>query len=340
MIYTLTPNPALDLSGIVERVVPNEKAYVTDERRFPGGNAINAARVISEMGIPVVASGFVGGATGEEIKSLLQQEGVQHHFIPIAGHTRINITVSTRKTHLQTRLSFPGPRIHESEIRILKKWLGRIKNPALVIVGGSLPPGFSFITLRSLLDELKRRGIPFVVDVPGSILRKVLVAKPVLIKPNLTEFQEMSSQQVSSLSQVLRHAKVLAEKIAFVCVSSVQGGAILVTSQNAWFGRIPKIRVRTSVGAGDAMVGAMAAHFHRQKVHTWEEFMEAAKDKAFGAEVLRWGLAAACATLITPGTLMARFKDTKKFSPRIFLREISTERDHELHFLTKGEKHV
>ena len=40
-ICTLTPNPALDLGGIADKIVPNEKSYVHDEKRYPGGNGIN-----------------------------------------------------------------------------------------------------------------------------------------------------------------------------------------------------------------------------------------------------------------------------------------------------------
>src|SRR5690242_15734995 len=72
MIYTITPNPALDLGGVVDRLVPNEKSYVQDETRFPGGNAINAARIIKKLGQPVIASGFLGGGTGDEIEKLLR----------------------------------------------------------------------------------------------------------------------------------------------------------------------------------------------------------------------------------------------------------------------------
>src|SRR4051812_19529252 len=105
MIYSFTPNPALDLGGFVDEIIPNEKAYVDHESRAPGGNAINSARVMKRLGAPVVATGFLGGGIGDELKSLLDREKVNHHFIPIRESTRVNITVSNRKTHLQTRLS-------------------------------------------------------------------------------------------------------------------------------------------------------------------------------------------------------------------------------------------
>ena len=75
-IYTLTPNPALDLWGHVAQITPNEKNYVFAERRDPGGNGINAARVIHRLGGRVTALGFLGGSVGAEIERLLDHEGV------------------------------------------------------------------------------------------------------------------------------------------------------------------------------------------------------------------------------------------------------------------------
>ena len=106
MIYTVTPNPTLDMGGTVDQLVPNEKNYVQDETRFPGGNGINAARIIKRLGVPVIATGFLGGGIGTVIENLLKDERVAHRFVKISGTTRVGITVSSRKTHLQTRISF------------------------------------------------------------------------------------------------------------------------------------------------------------------------------------------------------------------------------------------
>jgi len=93
VVCTITPNPALDLSGIVDSIKPNEKNYIRNEQRYPGGNAINAARILKRLGVPVVASGFLGGSTGNEIFQLLKAEELKQHFIQIKESSRINITV-------------------------------------------------------------------------------------------------------------------------------------------------------------------------------------------------------------------------------------------------------
>ena len=49
-ILTVTPNPALDLGGVVKEIIPDEKNYVEEETRHPGGNAINSAPYDSRVG--------------------------------------------------------------------------------------------------------------------------------------------------------------------------------------------------------------------------------------------------------------------------------------------------
>jgi len=104
MIYTITPNPALDLGGTIGDLLKNEKNYVSNETRFAGGNGINAGRIAHRLGAPVIVSGFLGGSIGEEVRRLLESENVNHNFITISGNTRINLTVSKKKL-----MSIPPP---------------------------------------------------------------------------------------------------------------------------------------------------------------------------------------------------------------------------------------
>ena len=119
MILTLTPNPALDVSGTVPKLVPNEKSYISHEMRLPGGNGINAARVAHRLGSEVITTGFLGGTSGLELLDLLKLEKIPNHFIEIQGQTRTNITISNNFSHEQTRLSFSGFRINKNEMTAL-----------------------------------------------------------------------------------------------------------------------------------------------------------------------------------------------------------------------------
>lgn len=303
-IFTFTPSPTLDLSGIVDQIKLNEKTYVHDQIKSPGGNGINAARILTRLKIPTLASGFIGGGVGEEIKFLLNQENVQNDFVTIQGHSRLCVTVANRRDKQQTRLTFPGPDILPAEKRSLFKLIESYQDIEILIIGGSLPTGFLPTDIRRIIRIARRKNILCVVDCPGKIMRELISAGPHFIKPNLLEFQQATRSKVKRLRSVHSEAKKLVEKIPYVCVSSVDGGALFLTKEGSYFGRIPKIKIRSTVGAGDSMVGAMSAQF----------FL---KNRS-GHDILRWGLAAAAATLSHSGTafgtaeeIYALYKNTK-----------------------------
>lgn len=298
-VVTFTPNPTLDLGGVVDRLVPNEKCYVYDQTKSPGGNAINAARILTRLGVPAVATGFLGGSIGEEIKSLLDAEGVKSKWIRIKGHTRLSVIVSNKHDHQQTRLSFPGPKILASEKKSLLSLIEKNKHLAGLLIGGSLPAGYSTADLAKLVRRANKREVRCVVDCPGKILRDVYKAKPFFIKPNLLEFQEMTETMAESISEVRKVASRFLDEITYICVSSVENGALLIGKDKAFFGKIPEgVVVRSTVGAGDSMIGGMAAQVFRG-------------NKDVG-DILRWGLAAAAATLSHAGTAAGTAREMKK----------------------------
>lgn len=317
MIMTLTPNPTLDLSGSVDQMIPNEKNYVSSEARYPGGNGINVARLLTRFGIPVIATGFLGKSVGSEVGSLLDHEDVKHNFVNIKGHTRISVTVSNEKTHQQTRLSFPGPKILSSEIQSLTRRIARIPKSSMLILGGSFPPGFKLSDANRLIKATQKRRIPVVVDIPGHLLRQINLDGVIFIKPNLIEFQDLVGSKVKSVSTIGRAAQKLAQKVSLVCVSSVNGGALLASRDFVWFGIPPKIKVRSTVGAGDSMVAGFAAELWRRKLST-----EMCNDDSLLPELLRHGLSAAAATISAPVTELGSPMAARKFFEEIVIRKL------------------
>lgn len=295
IIFSITPNPALDLSGVVKNLKPNEKSYVFDETRAPGGNSVNSTRILKRLGIPVVASGFLGGGTGDEIRDLLDFENIKSDFIKIQGSSRINVTVSNNTSREQTRLSFPGPNVKKTEKTQLFRKFERQKNLAFLLLGGSLPEGFSPADIKRLMTIARKMKIRSVIDTPGNVLAQILVAKPFLIKPNLEEFQELTNSSVKSIGSVIEKGKKLMEHTQYLCVSSVEGGTLFMTRKNIYFGRVAKMKIRSTVGAGDSMVGAMVAQFYRENPS--EE------------NILRFGLGGAAATLALSGTALGSADD-------------------------------
>lgn len=309
MIYTVTFNPALDVSGVVDSLIPNEKSYVFDEKHTAGGNGINSAVIASRLGCPVTMTGFLGGSNGDEIKELLKNEKAKQKFVPISGRTRMNLTVSNRDDHQQTRLSFPGPKIKASELEELEKILHKLTKKDLLLLGGSLPPGVKTSYVKKLVKSCGLKNVRCMVDMPGEPLKEMVKSRPLFIKPNLTEFQTMTGTSGKSIKSVLEASKDLLKDIPFVCVSSVEGGALLITKEEVWFGKIPEVQIHSTVGAGDSMVGAMASLWHETPDVSVED-------------LLRLGLAASCATLTERGLTLGTKKSILHYRPQIIMKKV------------------
>jgi 1-phosphofructokinase family hexose kinase len=310
VIYTITFNPALDVSGVVDQLIPNEKSYVYNEAHCAGGNGLNSGLIAQRLGSKVILTGFLGGTNGDEIKSLLSKNKMKHEFVSIAGSTRMNFTISNKKDHNQTRLSFPGPHIKKGEKNELLQYMKKIIKNDIVIIGGSLPPGLSSSYVKSLLKEVRKNDIRCMVDMPGTYLKEIVRFKPDFIKPNLTEFQTLVGKKVTSIKTVIPLALKLLDYVPHICISSVEGGALLITKEEIWFGKLPKVKIRSTVGAGDSMVGAMASLWNR-------------KPEASVSELLRLGLAASCATLTESGLTLGSKKSILHFESKIILKQIA-----------------
>ncbi|HXH73464.1 MAG TPA: 1-phosphofructokinase family hexose kinase [Bacteriovoracaceae bacterium] len=308
MITTITFNPALDISGTVDNLIPNEKSYVYGEIQTPGGNGINAAIIATRLGAKVTASGLIGGPNGDVIMELLDKIKVKHAFIPITGKTRLNLTVNNCDNHKQTRLSFPGPKIKAAEMQNLTLFLQKTRDEMFVF-GGSLPPGIKANAVASLVRACSRKGKICIVDMPGNLLKDIVKSKPYFVKPNLIEFQDLVGKKVNTIKTILPLVRKLNKWIPLICVSSVEGGAILVSKDEAWYGKIPKVKILSTVGAGDSMVGAISMRLDADPETSVEE-------------LLRWGLASSCATLTEKGMVLGSKKSIVKYYPQIIMKNL------------------
>src|SRR6516225_7322015 len=158
-IVTITPNPAVDLSTSVERIVPIYKLRGTSQRRDPGGGGINVARVIKRLGGDVSAIYPVGGTTGDLLRRLLDNEGVPSQTFPIAEETREDFFVSEISTGQPFRFILPGPRLNDGEWQQCLTLLSRVEPfPHFVVASGSLPRGVPDDFYARLAKIAKQRG--------------------------------------------------------------------------------------------------------------------------------------------------------------------------------------
>ena len=310
-IVTLTINPTLDRSTQIEVVTPNEKLRCDQPDREPGGGGINVSRAIRRLGGESLAIYPCGGPMGETFQRLLEDEGVTHRTIPIAGWMRENLTVFEGSSNQQFDFDMPGPELANAEWqRTLDELADVDPPPDYVVASGSCPPGVPTDFYQRVSDVSKELGSRLVVDTSGRPLRLAAEAGVYLLKPNMRELGHLIGETIESEEQQVAAARDLVEesKAEVVVVSMGAGGALLVTPDGkAEHLRSPTVPIRSRVGAGDSMVAGIVLGLARGKD---------VRDATL------YGLAAGGAAVMTPGTELCRLEDTDQLYRHLISGEI------------------
>ena len=111
MIITVTLNAALDKTLEVPNFTPGRRHRTVDQTTMPGGKGVNIARAIKRLGQPVIATGLVGGATGNRILEALGDEAILNAFVRIREESRTNTAVLDPTTGMHTEINERGPAI-------------------------------------------------------------------------------------------------------------------------------------------------------------------------------------------------------------------------------------
>ena len=211
-IVTLTMNPALDIATATDRVVPAHKLRCAAPRYDPGGGGINVARGVHALGGGAIAIFPAGGAAGEMIRHLLEQEGVAHHPIAIAGFTRESLAVDERETGRQYRFILPGPEISERDQERCLDELSLLAPKAdFIVASGSLPIGVSDDFYTRVAELAKKLGKRLILDTSGSALKKA-GGGIYLLKPSLRELEDLSGREIRSEGDQERAARQIVEE--------------------------------------------------------------------------------------------------------------------------------
>jgi len=288
-IATLTLNPTIDTALEAEAMVHTDKIRTSGERLDPGGGGINVARVLVRFGAPVAAIFMAGGSTGRLLDRLLQREGVERICVPIAGETRVSVTVYERSTGHEYRLVPEGPVLSEPEWQECLRQIGETECDWFV-ASGSLPGGVPHDFYARVAEILRDRATRFVVDAPAGQLAPALAGGGLfLVKPSRDELEQLSGAALTEIESVVEAARRIVSdgSAQNVAVSLGGDGAVLVDGSGAFVMPAALVAARSAVGAGDSFLAAMTYAF------------------ASGADrstALRLGVAAGAAATLSPGT--------------------------------------
>jgi tagatose 6-phosphate kinase len=261
LILTTTLNPSVDINYKLDELRLDRVNRTQNVEKTAGGKGLNVARVLSQLGENVGATGFLGGSLGNFIRKEIAEINIEDFFIDIEGDTRNCIAVI--HNHKQTEILEDGPTIEEKEANLfLKKYTQMIDQFNLITVSGSLPKGLDDNYYNKILEISKLANKPVLLDTKGSLLKLALQSeeKPHLIKPNLDELQDLLGTDVQEESDIYRSLQdEMFDGIDWVVVTLGAEGAIVKHRHEMYRVQKPKIDAINPVGSGDSVIAGFAA---------------------------------------------------------------------------------
>ena len=309
MIVTVTMNPAIDKTIEIDRLNRGNLNRIEKIEYDAGGKGINVSKTIHELGGESIATGFLGGNAGRVIEEVLDSRGIKHDFVWVEGETRTNTKVCEQDGTV-TELNEKGPEITPEQLtNLLEKLDDLADDNVLFILAGSIPGNMEKDIYARIIERVHKKGAKVLLDADRELFRKGLEQKPDMIKPNQWEIEELQgfSHGVSDKELINVAEKMQKDGIDTVVISLGKSGALFVLENYVAKGMPLKVDVHSTVGAGDAMVAAMA--------YSFEKKMEP-------RETARLCMAVSAGAVMTVGTKPPEKQLVKQLMKRVILEEV------------------
>ena len=258
-VVTVTLNPAIDQTVTIPEFAAGKVNRVQHFQSDPGGKGVNVAHILADDGHRVAVTGFLGVENATPFEALFARKRIDDHFVRIAGQTRVGIKIADPVLRQTTDINFPGQAPTPADVRMLYRRLDALHG-SWVVLAGSLPPGVEATIYRDLIAVLKASGSSVALDTSGDALRYALESAPQVVKPNIHELEDLAGAEMASREAIVEAARVLLDRgVRLVAISMGSAGACFVDDTTVVMARPPAIEVRSTVGAGDAMVAGIVA---------------------------------------------------------------------------------
>ena len=310
-ILTLTLNPALDMATEVGEIIPGQKLRCSEPLLDPGGGGLNVSRAIKALGGDSLALVAIGGLTGDRLAGLIRGEDVTFLSILGPGETRQSLTVNEVSTGKQFRFMLPGPVWGAAERARVFTLLGATARPGgLSVISGSQPPGVPVDFPAQLAASMPECRV--VLDTSGFALTEA-VRNPIpgleVLRMDGEEGEAVAGRPLLTREDTADFAQSLVKAgvARKVVIARGADGNVLADANHRIFAKAAKVKVKSTVGAGDSFVAAFVLALSRGQP---------------SAEALALGSAAASAAVTSDATQLCRAEDVMRLLPECVVTSI------------------
>lgn len=266
VIVTVTLNPAIDRTVSLKTLSVDKVNRVLHVQRDAGGKGLNVSKTIKALGGESVALVVLGGRNGMWIEEEANRMGLNLEVVPVLGETRENIKLVDLTAKQYTDLNEPGPQNTEALTKAIQDKLTDIVSEGdYVVLAGSALPGMAADIFASLSQGLNDKGVKVILDIEGEYLQHALVTKPYLIKPNIDELESFLGKRLKTTEDIVLAARdLIGQGVGHVAVSRGSEGLLWIDADQVISADALKVEVKSTVGAGDAVVAALVKGLNEQ----------------------------------------------------------------------------
>lgn len=264
MILTLNLNASLDKIYTVDELTYGGIVRAKTVQNTAGGKGLHVANICKELNEAYLATGFLGGKTGEYLRDKLTQNQINHDFVPIKNETRACINIATSDGN-QTEILEPGPAISQEETNLfLAKYTQLLTHADIVVASGSLPNNLPLDFYGTLTQLATKHHKKFLLDTSGQTLKESLKYKPFFIKPNKDEIEQLTGIKIDSLNTAISQVQEF-QKLGIIMpvISLGKNGSIIGYQSQIYHAIPPQYKAINAVGSGDAFVAGIAIGLKR-----------------------------------------------------------------------------
>ncbi|MFI5958753.1 1-phosphofructokinase family hexose kinase [Cryptosporangium sp. NPDC051539] len=264
MILTVTPNPSLDRTFVLNGLRLGELNRASTDTVEGSGKGVNVARVLHAAGVRTGIVLPAGGPEGAQLATLLEAEGLTYRVVATDAPVRTNVTLL--EPGRTTKVNAPGAALTPADADALVAAVEDLAHGAdWVVCCGSLPPDTPAELIARIVEAGRRAGAQTAVDASGPALLAAAEAGPDVLAPNADELSELTGRVFPPGGRPLvRAALDAAHTLAGdtgggVLVSLGPDGAVWVDPESALHGSVTPVTPVNTAGAGDALLAGWLA---------------------------------------------------------------------------------
>ena len=263
VIAVINVHPAIDRIYKVTDFSAGDIVRAKNSIQVPAGKGFNSIKCLDWINKEAKIYSFIP-AIDHDLFSKVQSKTIETRFCAVDGSSRVNVTISSEGGEMLGHIQDEGMEIDPEKIAQLHALIeADFAECHTFIVSGSIPKTFDDDFYFDLIRFLKENKRKVIFDSSGSMLRKGISAIPDLVKPNLTEFEDLVQKKLGSIVTIAKEMKKLNDKgIGHIVVSLGKNGA-LISERDSNYVIKATVDLKYSkpmfndIGCGDSMIAGI-----------------------------------------------------------------------------------